>query len=251
MYGLIFAAGLGTRLKPWTDTHPKALVEVGGKPMLQRVIENMLHAGIDRIVINVHHLPDQIRDFVAANHSFGAHIIFSDESSRLLDTGGAVLHASRLIDPDEDILIHNVDIYTDLSLQVLIDRHNQLRPAATLLTSTRKSSRQLVVDSNSRLCGWINHNTGERLPADADFRAGDYTALSFNGIHIITPSVVRALGAIHSTGDVFPIIPQYVALSPTLDIRCFTPTSEYTWIDVGKLESLEMARRHSATSASS
>lgn len=240
MKGFIFAAGIGSRLKPWTDHHPKALAPVGDKPMLQRVIENMQHAGINDIIINVHHMADQIISFIQANNSFGANIAFSDETACLLDTGGAIVMAAPLLAGTDAVLIHNADIFTDLDLTQLIDRHTQSGADATLLTSTRQSSRQLIFDTTGRLQGWINHTSGDTLPLG--FKPADsHNTLSFNGIHVISQPVIAWLTT-HAPAQVFPIIPQYIAMSPTLDIRTYTPATPYTWVDIGKPANLAQAQ---------
>ncbi len=241
MNGLIFAAGIGSRLKPWTDFHPKALVEVGNKPMLQRVIENMKKAGIENIIINIHHMADQIVDFVKSNDSFGINISFSDERDSLLDTGGAIVKASRLINNNDPVMIHNADIYTDLDLTTLIAAHNQSKADATLLTSRRESSRQLLADNDGYLCGWINHSTGETIPEHID-NSEALHQVSFNGIHIINQSVLEWLCK-KAPGKAFPIIPQYIAMSRELRISTVIPRYDYTWVDIGKPASLEMARK--------
>lgn len=240
MKGLIFAAGIGSRLRPWTDNHPKALVEVGGKAMLQRVIENMKLAGISQIVINIHHKADQIIDFISTNRSFGIDIAFSDERECLLDTGGAVVRAAGLLAGSEHVLIHNADIYTDLNLMELINAHRRSGADATLLTSLRKSSRKLLVNASGRLKGWINTATGETLPGDiADIDS--LSQVSFNGIHIISPDVIEWLSS-HAPSKVFPIIPQYIAMSVQLHIGTFIPQHRYSWVDIGRPETLELAR---------
>lgn len=242
MKGFIFAAGIGSRLRPWTDHHPKALVPVGGKPMLQRVIENMLKAGINDIIINIHHMADQITDFIWSNDSFGANIIFSDETDCLLDTGGAIVKAAHIITGTEPILIHNADIFTDLDLSRLISRHIQSTGTdATLLTSHRQSSRQLIFDQDNTLKGWINNNTGKRIPEDLVINHNNDSLLSFNGIHIMTPTAIRWITDNNPICP-FPIIPQYIAMSHKLSIKAYTPDFDYTWIDVGRPDSLKMAQ---------
>lgn len=237
--GFILAAGLGTRLKPWTLHHPKALVPVGGIPMLQRVIHNMIDADITDIVINIHHFGDQIINFISENKSFGINIRFSNESNLLLDTGGAILKAAPLLH-DSTVIIHNVDIYTDISIKDLIIYHLDSNTDATLLTSTRYSSRQLLFDSNNMLQGWTNHNTQETIPP-AIPEIDKYRQMSFNGIHIINPSVLKWLEE-HNTVGPFPIIPQYIAMSKDLKIEAYTPKYDYRWIDIGKQQSLQQAQ---------
>ena len=241
MIGLIFSAGIGSRLKPWTDLHPKALVPVGNKPMLQRVIENMVAIGINEIIVNVHHFPDQIIEFLDANNNFGINLHISDESHQLLDTGGAILRvASRLL-PHDHILIHNADIFTDIDLSMIVKHHLLSNADATLLTSCRKSSRQLVFDHQQRLKGWINNTSDKRIPDTMQIDPDNDSLRSFNGIHVITPSIVKWL-LHHPLQGSFPIIPQYIAMSQELSINSFTPDSDYTWVDIGRPDSLKLAQ---------
>lgn len=168
MKALIFAAGIGSRLKPFTLHHPKALAEVGGKPLLQHVVERLRdEGGIREMVVNVHHFPDQIRDFIAANANFGIDVQFSDESSELLDTGGGLLKAWELLDPapDDAILLHNADILTDFPIAEFVDNHIHSGRDVSLLVQRRQSSRMLWLDKNARLRGWQNMNSGECRPS--------------------------------------------------------------------------------------
>jgi len=241
MTGLILAAGLGTRLKPWTDHHPKALVKVGGKPMLQHVIENIARADINDIIINVHHMSNQITDFISANNNFGLNIIISDETRQLLDTGGAIVKVAHLLNNNNGpLLIHNADIFTNLNLKELIDHHNDADNDATLLTSVRTSSRQLLFNKTLRLYGWVNNATGDTLPENISINPDETIQLSFNGIHIINRNVINWLIK-HAPTDVFPIIPQYIKMSKKLKIGSYTPSHEYIWTDIGKPDTLEKA----------
>ena len=239
MIGMIFAAGMGTRLKPWTDHHPKALVSVGNKPMLIRVIENMADAGITRIVINLHHFADQIIDCLEQYPIHDIEIIFSDERSQLLDTGGAIVKAAPLLSNDT-VLLHNADILTDLDLGQLIREHEANHCDATLLTSTRESSRQLLFDSEDRLVGWINHKTSEVLPAGLPY-PNQFKAKSFNGIHIISPHITKLI-CDNAPTAAFGIIPTYISLCKEAIIKGYTPIMPYKWFDIGKPETLQRAR---------
>lgn len=228
MKALIFAAGLGTRLKPFTESHPKALVPVGGEPMLGRVIRAVKEAGVGEIVVNVHHFADQIEQFLAANGNFGVEIHISDERRLLLDTGGGLLHGRHFLDGTEPILLHNADVLTDFPLSELT-----LRGEATLAVSSRQSSRQLRFDSSGRLCGWINHNSGE---TKGQAEGGELR--SFNGIHLVSP---RLFSALENYGEeVFSLMPFYVEKSPELEFYG-QDISQYRWFDVGRPESLAAA----------
>ena len=162
---MIFAAGLGTRLKPLTDRIPKALVPVNGIPMLQHVILKLKQAGFTEIVINIHHFGEQIIDFLQAHQNFGITIHISDEREELLDTGGGIKKAIPFFSGNEPFLVHNVDILSDTDLKALYDYHQQSTNDATLLVSQRETSRYLLFDKdNARLCGWINKQTLQTKP---------------------------------------------------------------------------------------
>lgn len=241
MKGMIFAAGIGSRLKPFTDHHPKALVEVGGKPMLRRVIENMAAAGITRIVVNVHHFANQIIDYLADNDNFGLNISISDESNCLLETGGGLLKALPLFDNNEPVLVHNADILTDIDLKTIIDSHCSTRADVTLWVKDRISSRKLYFDAGMRLKGWQNLTTHESRPegftADATMRER-----GFSGIQVISPTAFDALRKYGEPDAKFSIMPFYLANVETLDIRGCEIDARL--IDIGKPESLTEARKH-------
>ena len=161
---MIFAAGLGTRLKPLTDHMPKALVPVAGKPMLEHVILKLIASGFDEIVINVHHFAEQIIDFLKEKNNFGIKIWISDETEELLDTGGGIKKASSLL--NEPFLVHNADILSNVDLKTLYDFHIASENDATLLVSPRKTVRYLLFNQTNRLCGWINKDTLQRWITD-------------------------------------------------------------------------------------
>ena len=169
MKAMIFAAGLGTRLRPLTDIMPKALVPVAGKPMLERVILRLKKAGFDDITINIHHFGGQIVEFLHANNSFGLNIHISDERDMLLDTGGGVKKACPFLDGNEPFLVHNADILTDIDLTTFYRHHQDSNAEATLLVSERKTSRYLLFDDSYNLHGWINKSTQEIKPEGFNF----------------------------------------------------------------------------------
>lgn len=241
MKAIIFAAGLGTRLKPFTLEHPKALVEVQGRPMLQRVIERLRDAGISDIVVNVHHFARQIVDFINENSGFGCNITISDETDMLLDTGGGIAKAAPLLDGDEPFIAYNADILSDFNIRDMIDAHRQSRADVTLLTSHRPSSRQLYFDNDNRLRGWQNLNTGECRPATFA-PDNNVTAMSFNGVHIISPRILPLLTATASANPIFSITPFYIDKATQIDIRAHCPANPYQWHDIGRNETLTLAR---------
>ncbi|MDE6443932.1 MAG: NTP transferase domain-containing protein [Muribaculaceae bacterium] len=184
MKAMVLAAGLGSRLKPWTLEHPKALVPVQGVPMLERVIDKLRREGFDEIVVNIHHFGEQIVEFLR-NRDFGIPIHISDESDRLLDTGGAILHALDLLKPWESpVLIHNVDILSDANLHALMEAHESGGADSTLLVSDRESSRHLIFDEEMNLRGW--HHVKDNLYRPSGFiPRPDDREYAFSGIHVV------------------------------------------------------------------
>lgn len=189
MKAMIFAAGLGTRLKPLTDHMPKALVPVAGKPMLEHVIDKLKAAEFDEIVINVHHFAGQIIDFLKANDNFGIKIWISDETDELLDTGGGIKKAAPYF--DEPFLVHNADILSDVDLKALYEHHCTSGNDATLLVSHRKTARYLLFDEENRLCGWVNKDTLQTKPEGFVYRPEVQKEYAFGGIHIISPTLFK------------------------------------------------------------
>lgn len=184
MKAMIMAAGLGTRLKPWTSEHPKALVPVEGVPVLYRLIVKLRDAGFDHITVNVHHFSDQVKDFLET-HDFGVRINVSDETEKLLDTGGALMKAAPLLARDgEPVLVHNVDILSNEDLGGLVRRHNESGADITLLTSHRDSSRRLVFNPDGMLAGWHNVRTGQYRPEGFRPQPGMIQE-AFSGIYVI------------------------------------------------------------------
>lgn len=239
MIAMIFAAGLGTRLRPLTDTCPKALIEVGGEPMLARIIRNVRQAGADEIVVNVHHHAGKVIDFLR-----GSGVTVSDESDLLLDTGGGLVKAAPLLTGHDEILLHNADVWTDLPLAEMIEAHRRSGADATLLTRGKASARALMWDDGGRLAGWANIATGEKRPANLD--TSRLTPLGFGGVHIINQRTLSQL-CDYAPAEKFSITPFYADVCGMLEIKSY-PLGNYRWIDIGKPESLAEARRQSATS---
>ena len=234
MKAMILAAGLGTRFKPWTDKHPKALAIINGKSLLQRNIEYLQGAGIHEVVVNVHHFADQIEDAVAKNKGWGSDIIISDERDVVLETGGGLMKASKFLKNDSFVLM-NVDILTGLNLGKMIEFHRQLMPLATLATTDRKTSRYFVFDHLNNLCGWMNVKTSEekimRETADRRLKA-------FSGIHVIDP---RIFSLVKLEGK-FSMVDVYLSLASEEIIKSFDH-SDTAFIDVGKPEAVAEAER--------
>ena len=242
MKAMIFAAGLGTRLRPLTDHMPKALVPVAGVPMLQRVILRLKESGFNDLVINIHHFGEQILDFLKANQDFGVRICISDERGELLDTGGGIRKARPLLDGDEPFLVHNVDILSDIDLAAFYRLHLEHPCDATLLANHRQTSRYLLADAEGRLRGWVNKSTGEVLPAGATYVEGNYTELAFGCIHVLSPSIFRYMEDERWHGK-FSIIPFYIDICHRADVRCHAIDSE-GWFDIGKPETLAKAEAY-------
>jgi len=234
MKALIFAAGKGTRLKPFTDQHPKALAVVNEIPLLERNIKYLQSFGINDFVINVYHFGEQIVEFLKKNDNFGAKIEISDEKEELLETGGGLVFARKYLDFEEDFLILNADILTDLNLNELVKFHQEKKDFATLAVSDRVSSRKLLFNEEMVLRGWLNVQTGEQRLAE--FNKG-FKPLAFSGIHCINPKI---FDKIKRKGK-FSIMEEYLDLMHTEEIHGFLHTAQL--IDVGRPESVIEAEK--------
>ena len=237
MKAMIFAAGLGTRLRPLTDTLPKALVRVGGKPLLQHTIEKLTAAGFDEIIINIHHFGQQIIDFVEANNRFGIRIEFSDEREQLLDTGGGIKKAAWFFDDNRPFLVHNVDILSTVDLREVMNHHLNSEVPSTLVCSERETNRYLLFNDQNHLRGWINKKTGEVKSPVSGFQPTGYAPLAFSGIQLLLPSLLREMD---SFPDRFSIIDFYLSLCNTHPITAYLP-DKGNILDVGKLEAIQQA----------
>ena len=232
---MIFAAGLGTRLKPLTDTMPKALVPLAGKPLLQWQVEKLRDAGITDIIVNVHHFPDQIIDTVRANQGWGCNIIISDERDLLLDTGGglkkAITNYQIPITNHESILACNVDILSNIDIKALISMYTD--SSSLLVVSERSTQRYLCFDENDRLFGWTNIATGE-------LKGHDGRHLAFSGLQILSEEVLSRLDEMPQ--DKFSLIDFYLSIMDKESLHAFVPT-DYRMMDVGKIDQIEQAER--------
>ena len=236
MQAMIFAAGLGTRLKPLTDRIPKALVRVGGEPLLKRVIFQLKDAGFTRIVVNVHHFSNQIIDYLRDNDNFGLDIRISDETDKLLETGGGIKKAWPLFDQTEPILIHNVDILSNVDLKKF---YQPLPLAARLLVSERKTKRYLLFDETMRLVGWTNIETGEVKSPYKDLDPKKYKMYAFSGIHMVAPSLFPLMD---DEPDKFPIMDFYLKHCDKVRIEGYVK-NDLKLMDVGKQETLREAEK--------
>lgn len=227
---MIFAAGLGTRLYPLTADKPKALVEFQGRPLLDHVLCKILDAGIRHIVVNVHHFPDLIIDYLS-KHPYDAEIEISDERDYLRDTGGGLKFAAPLLANSENILLHNVDILSDIDLQQLIDYHVHQKAMATLAVRQRETSRYFLFDEEMRLCGWRNSKTGEEIYAHA---CDTCVPLAFSGIHVVRRELIDLIPSAEKQS----ITPIYVELAKTHLLKGFLH-NEGSWRDMGKFEDFD------------
>ena len=232
VHGLIFSAGLGTRLKPLTDTMPKALVPLAGKPLLQWQVEKLREAGINDIVVNVHHFPDQIIEAVRANNGWGANIRISDERDQLLDTGGGLRKAWRdgLLGKDEPVLACNVDILSNIDIKALIAQYEETG-VSRLVVSERQTQRYLCFNGENLLCGWTNIATGEQ-------KGFDGRHLAFSGMQILNDDTLSRLQQIDETK--FSLIPFYLEIMKEVPLQAYVP-SGYRMMDVGKIDQITEA----------
>lgn len=256
MKAIVFAAGLGTRLGEFTREHPKALVPVGGVPMLERVLRKLRDCGFEDVVVNVHHYADQIIGFLRDNHDFGiARLHVSHERELLLETGGGILAAVKLFGDSqpEPILIHNVDILTDFPLDDMMACYDAQRADAVLLTAWRDTRRYLLLQPGSlRMEGWINIATGKIRPEGLAPEA-DLLRRAFGGVHIISPAFLqvleeyndslRASGCEADSAGIcrFSIMDFYIDRCSDRCIMGYEPSGPYRWVDVGKPDSLRHA----------
>ena len=269
---MIFAAGLGTRLKPLTDTMPKALVRVGGEPLIKRVILNLAAAGVERIVVNVHHFAEQIIDYLKDNDNFGLDIRISDETDGLLETGGGIKKAAPLFDPADPILIHNVDILSNVDLREFYQIASQSEKGkvkseesecgsekgkveneegrgkneesnycdavdAVLLVSWRKTKRYLLFNDDMKLVGWTNIETGEVRSPYPELNPKECRMYAFAGIHALSP---RLLKMMDEFPDRFGIIDFYLKACATHNIKGYVK-DDLKLMDIGKLDTLAQA----------
>lgn len=233
MKTMIFAAGLGTRLKPMTDTMPKALVPVGGRPLLQILLEKLARHGCTEAVINVHHFADMIEEWCASHHT-DISIRFSDERAELLETGGGIRHAMPMLSGGR-FLIHNVDILSNADLARFYAEGEG--KAATLLVSERKTQRYLLFDESMRLVGWINEATGQVKSPYPDLQPDKCRRYAFSGIHQIDPVLFPRFEGWPAK---FSIIDFY--LSICRDVPVYGHLQEgFRLMDVGKLDTLAQA----------
>ena len=257
MRAMIFAAGLGTRLKPLTDTLPKALVPLAGKTLLQWQIERLKAAGITDIVVNVHHFPDMIINYLRENDNFGCRISVSDERDMLLETGGGLRKAKELLTSSPNsliasspILICNVDILSNIDLPTLLQAYNP-EEMGVVVVSPRDTQRYLLFDETNRLCGWTNIATGEVRPASLASSPNSLIAsrLAFSGMQVLNPRIFDVMDkVVAEKGDKFSLIDLYLSIAEKEILRAFIPEN-YRMMDVGKIAQLSEAESFAASLA--
>ena len=233
MKAMIFAAGLGTRFKPWTDEHPKALAMVNGKSLLQRNVEYFQQFGIRDVIINVHHFANQIYDAVKKSNGWGSTIYISDEQDQLLDTGGGLMKVKKWMGNKEPFVTTNADILTDLDLNKLIAFHKQHQPLISMAVTQRKTSRYFLFDENNRLCGWRNTKTGEEKIA---IKKKGLVEKAYSCVVVFDPKV---FSLISFTGK-FSLVDVYLSLAKEHIILGYDHTGDKL-VDVGKPESIAIA----------
>ena len=233
---MIFSAGLGTRFKPWTDSHPKALAIVNGKTLLQRNIEYLQQFGCKHVIVNVHHLADQIDQAIVENDGWGSNILVSDERDELLDTGGGLLNAKGLFNPGEKFITCNVDILTDLDISKLLDFHEKSKALISFAVTNRSTSRNLLFDEDNRLCGWRNKNTHEER---ISIPKNNFIEKAYSCVVVFEYDIFRLMEENNFTGK-FSLIDVYLKLAADYQIMGYDHSGD-NLVDVGKPASVPVA----------
>lgn len=241
MKAMILAAGLGTRLRPLTNTRPKALVEVAGRTLLEITIARLAAAGVSEIIVNVHHFAEMVVDYLKANDDFGMRIEVSNEDGALLDTGGGLKKAAWFFldessDLDEPFILHNVDVISSIDLGCMVQSHRESKALATLAVKDRETSRYLLFDPELRLCGRRN---GRDQPLEFVGAPKPSQALAFSGIHVISPRLLTMLTEVGA----FPIIGAYLRLASLGERILGFRADEYSWRDLGTPENFKQAEQ--------
>ncbi len=232
MKAMIFAAGLGTRLRPITDKKPKALIKYKGTPLLEIILQKLIKNGVDEVIINVHHFPEQIMDFVAAKDNFGIKVEFSKEPL-LLDTGGGLKEAAWFFEDSQPFILHNVDIVSDMDLAALLAAHKENNCLATLAVNERETSRYFIFDEENQLCGWKSLKEDKTIMARESH--GETRDLAFCGVHILSPQILHKL----TEDGVFSIVGSYLRLAKEGETLKAFHIGNADWRDVGKLDQLK------------
>ncbi len=235
MIAMIFAAGLGTRLAPLTDDRPKALVEFNGRTMLENVAAKLVNAGCSRLIVNVHHFPQMMKEYIAS-HDFGVEVGISDESEMLLDTGGGIWKARTLLKNEPHLILYNVDIFCDIDIIKMYDRHVNSGSLATLAVMERKSTRNLIFDDTMQLCAWRNLTTGESKTSRPYDEATSHP-LAFSGISIVDCGIFNKI----TERGKFSLTDLYLRLAKTEKIHGYLHAGK--WADLGSIDKLAAAKK--------
>jgi NDP-sugar pyrophosphorylase family protein len=234
MKAMLLAAGLGTRLRPITDSIPKALVDINGRTLLQINLEKLKKSGFNDVIINLHHFPEKIKNYLKVHQNFRLNIEFSFEE-QILNTGGGIKKASWFLKDDHPVMIHNVDILSDLNFAHLLEYHVKNQALVTLAVSTRNTNRQLLFDQKNLLKGWENTDTKEQKLVNPE--ATDLTRFAFSGIQIVSPDFFNQI----TEEGAFPIMDAYLRLAATNKILAYKHDPG-NWFDVGKISELESVK---------
>jgi len=235
MKAMLLAAGLGTRLKPWTDQHPKAMALVNGRTLLQRNIQYLQSFGIKDVIINVHHFADQIISAIKENKGWGSNVTISNERDAVLETGGGLKLASWFFENENCFVVMNVDVLTNMALDEMIDFHLSAGPVATLATTHRNTSRYFLFNEENVLCGWQNMKTGdEKIPR----ASAKLQPRAFSGIHVINPKIFALM---QSAEKKFSMVDFYLSICKTENIFSFAHDAS-GFIDAGNPETFKMAQ---------
>lgn len=233
MKAMVFAAGLGTRMRPLTNDRPKALVQIGDYTLLEIVLRRLKQYNFTDVIVNTHYFADQIADYLAAHHNFGLRITLSDERDELLDTGGGLRKAASFFDDDKPFLVHNVDVLSNINLHSLYEHHLASGHLATLAVMERSSSRYFLFDDKDLLCGWKNTLNQKMLITRA--HSGQLRPLAFSGIQVIHPALLRR----SSKQGVFSLTDWYLDLAANHPIGAYRADG-FVWADIGKPENIQL-----------
>lgn len=236
MKAFILAAGLGTRLKPITDSKPKALVEINGIPLIEHLLLKLINHGFNSVILNVHHYADLVIEFIKSKKFFGIEIEISNESGLLLDTGGGLKNVKWFFNDNQPFLIHNVDIFSNIDLNELYSYHKDNNSIATLAVQNRNSSRYFLFDKENNLCGWVNEKTGETKITRKS--SGELYRFAFSGIQIVEPEIFDYM----LTHDVFSLVDLYLSIASKHRITYFDHSNSI-FVDLGKKENLIEAEK--------
>ena len=234
MKALILAAGFGSRLKPITEKIPKALVQINGRTLLEIIVQRLIASGCSEIIINVHHLADQIKEYLVSQGNFGIKIEISDESDKLLDTGGGLKKVQWFFTHGQSFLVHNIDIISDIDLALFYRHHFRSEALITLAVQKRESSRYLLFDQEKNLCGWKNIKTNESIIVRDPI--GQMDQFAFSGIQVADPKIFYMM----PNKDTFSLIDFFLAVAPKHDITYYDHSNSL-FIDAGKIENLAIA----------